>query len=355
MGKLATTYQYIADILSYKSSKDDLEKTLGNKDFDWDTMVVEGSRHLVLPTIYCRLTSKDLLHLLPEELNTYLEEITSLNENRNAQLLIQINHLSELLKAHEIEHVFLKGAALICGGYYNDLAERMIGDIDILISNHQLDMAFELLKENSYYPMEQTLGNDFFEHRHLSRLKSDAFIGVVELHRILLPSDKDKELSSPNILASKQIINGIFIPSTIHLMRHTILNYQINDNGSLYNSINFRSAYDSIVLLENIKDPSLIGKGKKITTYLNILALFFEDIPKAYASSNFTTRFYRFKLKHLSFYKFWVKTLKVYIFLKTVLKRVPHFFVNKAYRMALFKDRKRVFKLFKSFFYNRKE
>ena len=86
MGNLAITYQHIADILSFKSSISKLEHTLTKPNFDWDAIVVEGSRHLVLPAIYCRLKAKNLLHTLPKELENYLEEITSINRNRNKKI-----------------------------------------------------------------------------------------------------------------------------------------------------------------------------------------------------------------------------------------------------------------------------
>lgn len=346
MGNLAITYQYIADILSYKSSKSLLEKTLSNKAFNWDNIVIEGSKHLVLPAIYCRLKSKQLTHLLPEELDTYLKEITALNRSRNSQIIFQINTLSELLKAHEIEHVFLKGAALISGDYYEDIAERMLGDIDILISNDQLDYAFQLLKDNSYYPIEQTLGNDFFEHKHLPRLKTDTYICAVELHRKLFLTYQCDTLSTENILASSRIINGICIPSVTHQQLHNILNYQVNDKGSLHNSISFRSAYDSIVLFKN--GTIELKPSKLIKTYYSILSLFFDDFPEHYKNTTFTTRFYVYKLKHISFYRFWNKLIKLLDFSWIVIGRIPHFIKNKAYRSAILKDRKRIFSHFKS-------
>lgn len=342
MGNLATTYQNIADILSYTSSKDTLEKTLSSKAFNWDNIVIEGSKHLVLPAIYCRLKSKQLTHLLPEELDTYLKEITALNEHRNLQILHQVNTLSALLKTHEIEHVFLKGAALISGDYYDDIAERMLGDIDILIAKDQLDLAFQLLKDNSYYPIEQTLGNDFFEHKHLPRLKTDSYICAVELHRKLFVSHKDTDLQSSNILSSKELKNGIYTPSPKHLLLHTILNYQINDKGSLYNSISFRAAYDSIVLynkasIDMPKDTKIIRK------YHNILGLFFGDIPKIYKRTNIITRFYLYKLNHIPFYKFWNRLLKLISFSWVIIGRIPYFISNTEYRSALLNDRKRIF------------
>lgn len=347
MGNLATTYQYIAAILSFKSSKEELEKTLSHTPFNWDNIVVEGSKHLVLPAIYCRLKAKRLTHLLPEELDTYLKEITALNRSRNSQIIFQINTLSELFKAHEIEHVFLKGAALISGDYYEDIAERMLGDIDILVPTDQLDFAFQLLKDNSYYPIEQTLGNDFFEHKHLPRLKTDTYICAVELHRKLFLTHQCDTLSTENILAASRIINGICIPSATHLQLHNILNYQVNDKGSLHNSISFRSAYDSIALFHKYGIIEL-KPSKLIATYYNILSLFFDDFPEHYKTTTFTTRFYMYKLKHIAFYKRWNKLVKLLDFLRIVIGRIPLFIKNKAYRNATLKDRKRIFGHFKS-------
>ena len=60
MKNLAATYQHIADILSYDSDTSTLESTLSQPAFNWDVIVKEGSKHLVLPAIFCRLQSKQL-------------------------------------------------------------------------------------------------------------------------------------------------------------------------------------------------------------------------------------------------------------------------------------------------------
>ena len=65
MGAVSNTYHIIADILSFETLNSKLETTLSHKTFDWDAIVIEGSKHLVLPAVYCRLKSKQLLHLLP--------------------------------------------------------------------------------------------------------------------------------------------------------------------------------------------------------------------------------------------------------------------------------------------------
>ena len=180
-----------------------MEATLRTADVDWDAIVVHGSRQLVIPTLYCRLKQRQLLHLLPEDLNLYLHDITSQNRKRNKAILKEVMMLSTLFKKHHIEHVFLKGAALLASGYYEDIAERMIGDIDILVATNQLDKAFELLQQHSFEPLAQNFERHYVDHRHLPRLTTNKYIAAVELHRKLLKSIKIKKLSNELILKNK--------------------------------------------------------------------------------------------------------------------------------------------------------
>lgn len=354
MDNLATTYQHIADILSFEIPKIELEERLGQPAFNWDAIVVEGSKHLVLPAIYCRLRSKNLLHTLPNELKEYLEELTLLNRKRNLSIIEQVHSISDLFNKLNINHVFLKGSALLISETFDDIAERMVGDIDILVDNKQLDTAFNLLETHGYQPIPQTLGNTFFEHKHLPRLKTDIHISAVELHRKLFVSYNDKDLSSTTVLTKKQLVNKVYIPKNEHLLRHNILNYQINDNGKLYNSISFRSAYDSICLMRHKTMAIDIYEGKIFKTYFNILGLFFDGLDHTIQSKrNFLTSFYIFKLKHIKFYKLWNKFLNFCNFSSILLKRIPYFVTNSGYRKALFNDRKRVFDYFMSVLKNK--
>ena len=350
MAQLATIYQNIADILSLETLNSDLETTLSHPSFNWDDIVVEGSKHLVLPAIYCRLQQKQLTHLLPNELNTYLAEITLINKNRNLEVINQIKYLSDTLNSHNIKHVFLKGAALIASNFYDNVAERMLGDIDILIAENQLELAFDLLIRDGYVPKKQTLGFNFFEYKHLPRLSSKENIAAVELHKKLFISFKDDELSNANILSNKQSINNIWAPSFEHLTRHNILNFQVNDKGDLYNSINFRATYDTLLLMKEINYELRSKNIKSIRKHINIISLFFNDLSALNPKKTIITWFYLFKLRHIKFYKFWNKLLTRANFLRIIFGRIPHFLFNRAYRSAILHDRRRIFRYFRSVF-----
>ncbi|WP_299127599.1 nucleotidyltransferase family protein [uncultured Winogradskyella sp.] len=345
MRNLTETYQNIADILSFKKNNSDLESHLKSPLIDWDAIVIQGSKHLVLPAIYCRLLVKKLTHVLPSELNTYLKEITELNRNRNELILKQILSLSQLLNEHKINYVFLKGSALLISNLYTDKGERMIGDIDILIPKQQLNQAFKLLKNHSYTPAEHTLGDDFFEHKHLPRLKTNKFICAVELHRKLFMDYADDDLRSTNIFKEKQTQHNICIPSFNHLLKHNILNFQVNDNGNLYNNINFRSAYDTILLIKTKGLKPLWYNEKIIKDYNTIINLFFADTNGQIIDNQlFAKKFYLYKLKHPRFYKIWNRIITLKYNLKLILNRIKFFCTNNAYRKAIIKDRKRITK-----------
>jgi len=356
MNNLAITYQHIADILSFETPKSQLEKTLSQASFNWETIIKEGSKHFIIPTIYCRLKTKQLLHLLPEDLIAYFEYITSENRKRNEIVLMQVHSISELFNSEHIEHVFLKGSALLALGCFNDIAERMLGDIDILVAPNQLKKAYNLLCKNGYYPSKQTLGNDFFEHKHLPRLKTELSptrIAAVEIHRKLFVTYSTTELEHLSIFKDKKEHNNVFTPSIKHLMMHNVLNFQINDYGALYNSISFRSIYDTIILQQKYKGNKEWYKNKIFKKYFIYSSLFFNDIIIVkHGYTRVLTGFYLFKLKHIKFYKSWNKLLKLISFIPIITNRMCFFMSNSSYRKAVIKDRKRIFAHFTSILSN---
>ena len=119
-----------------------------NNDKFWDKFVKIGSSHYVIPALYYKLKQRDYLKLLNDELVSYMEEIYSQNLKRNLDLVKEVNEISKLFKSNNIDHVFLKGAALVSSIY--SLGIRMVGDIDILINNDQILKAKSLMKDYGY-------------------------------------------------------------------------------------------------------------------------------------------------------------------------------------------------------------
>ena len=354
MSRLRETYQIIADILSFTTSNTSLEATLRTADVDWDAIVVHGSRQLVIPTLYCRLKQRQLLHLLPEDLDLYLHDITSQNRKRNKAILEEVTMLSTLFKKHHIEHVFLKGTALLASGYYEDIAERMIGDIDILVATKQLDKAFELLQQHSFKPIPLTFGDKYFEHKHLPRMTTNKFIAAIELHRKLFVTYTKKELSNALVLNNKRIQNDVFVPSTQNLIEHNILNHEINDDGYRYHRMNFRTVYDTLILHKNtsLAQPSRhiikeLCYNKYVCNHFRKTNVFFNDLKNEYSKQD---KFFTFWLTNpkLSYWKdIFIKRM---IIIKILVNRLIKSLNDSDYRHDLWNDRKRIIENFKAKF-----
>ena len=337
MGNRVRIYQHIADILSSESSVSELENTFSHTSFDWDSIVIEGSKHLMLPALYCGLRSKKLLHLLPKELVHYLEELTSINRNRNKAILKQIRFISKILNDHKVEHVFLKGAALLATGCFEDNAERMVGDIDILIANSQLYYAFELLKNNgygkSYGFAYKTIG-----FRHLDRLINDNELAAIELHSDLLIEKYHHLINIEDLLNNKLFINNIAVSNTYYLSKHQVLAYQLNDHGHFYRTISFKSVYD-FKALSSHKNQKLISDLKKLKpgqSYLALAKLYFREFDAITLDKKMDS----YLLAHKNYltnplFRFIIKPLKyTYINLK---KRIQQIIKNKYYRAHVLK------------------
>ena len=161
------------------------EDKLRSSDFfqmDINKLVVLSSKHLILPLIYSLINKKKIRNNFPIEFLNYAEEIYLINKNRNEQLLNEINEISKTFKKNNVNHVFIKGSALIVSDLYNSIGERMVGDIDVLVCEKTLKKSYDILKKNGY---EEVKKNEFFQDisKHLPRVKHKKKLFAVELHR----------------------------------------------------------------------------------------------------------------------------------------------------------------------------
>lgn len=350
MAYIHNIYKVVAAILDPNSDSNYVKQVL-NKTFDWELLVKVGSHQLIIPAIYCNLKHKELLPILPEDLQAYLEEITSINRNRNRAILEESTIISALFKANAIDYVFLKGAALLVSGYYKDLGERMVGDIDILVHPDQLYKAQNLLLELEYQEVEITIGQNVLEHRHLASLIHKTKLGAVEIHRELLEKSVKNSLEPLSVLQNKQVINDIAICSDADLLVHTILNFQMNDYGYYYNYLGLRNAYDALVISEKIPEIALkqLASQKYMRSFFDKMSVYF-NLSMSRKKSLFqsiNTQFfvlkqqYKFLSKTSYFILNGIKTLGIYF------NRLFIMLTNPAYRKESFKDRKRILKIIK--------
>ena len=93
------------------------------------------------------LQRANFLHYLPEDLVAYMVYITNLNRDRNEEIITQAKELNTLLLTNNIPPIFLKGTGNLLAGIYDDVAERMVGDIDFIFSKEDYPKAITILRD----------------------------------------------------------------------------------------------------------------------------------------------------------------------------------------------------------------
>jgi hypothetical protein len=265
------TFFFIAKCLTIsleEKNRDEIEFILKTTDVDWDNIVKVSTSHYVFPALYCNFKRADFLKYLPADLVEYMIHITNLNRGRNAQIIQQAQELNILLLANNISPMFLKGTGNLLEGLYEDVGERMVGDIDFLFSEEDFFKAIDILKKDNYMKLESEL--DYFQgFRHYSRLVKPANIAAVEIHKEVIIQKHRGEFNYEMISEDTQQINDFSVLSFENQLSLSIISNQINDYGFELKNFSLRNAYDVFLLSKKVNTKKVISKFIKLKSPLN--------------------------------------------------------------------------------------
>ena len=240
--------RFLRLLLDLNSNKEEIKTKIIDSQYFWDGIVELGSRHLILPAVYGNLKRKNILKLIPVDLERFLKDIYEKNGERNKKILLQIVSLNDLFLKKNIDHIFLKGSALLLSNKFDVLNERMIGDIDILIRKESILKARDLIVENGYkfFNTEIDFTKGLIEKKHLTRMIHENQIAAVELHKEVLNGNKFKLIPSENLFSETVEIGRKKILNSRRLVEHIILNWRFNDYGVLKKTLSLRVVNDYI-------------------------------------------------------------------------------------------------------------
>ena len=343
------TFYFIARCLTIsleKHNKLTIEKTLQANTIDWDAVVKVSTAHYVFPAIYCNFKRADFLNYLPTDLVGYMEHISNINRERNKQIITQAKDLNSLLLAHNIKPIFLKGTGNLLADLYEDIAERMVGDIDFIFSKEDYQKSINILREFEYSEVEKYKYYFPGEGKHYRRLQKENSIAAIEIHSEFLDIKKyTNEFNYSFVEKDIQVINGVSVLSYANKLNLSIIANQINDNGFYYKSMALRNAYDVFLLSKKANAKDALNNLDKLIYPLNcFLAACYEVFnqpdslrynPTAKTESylsGFNSQFTNpIPTKRKS------KHIKIYLFLKTRVNILYKSIIYKEYRVWLFK------------------
>ncbi|MDB2555964.1 nucleotidyltransferase family protein [Flavobacteriaceae bacterium] len=325
-------------------NRQEIEKQLKSTTIDWDAVVKVSTSHYVFPAIYCNFKRADFLKYLPADLVEYMKHITNLNRDRNTQIIQQAKELNSLLLEKNVRPVFLKGTGNLLEGLYKDVGERMVGDIDFIVSNEDFLKSNEILMNNGY----KTKINEsylFPNFRHSPRLIKSTRIAAVEIHKELFIEKFPYEFNYELINKKVQKINNVNVLSFEHQLALSIIANQINDNGFYYKTLALRNAYDVFLLskktnakdavntLNNLSNPLNCFLASCYEVFNTVDSLAYKNTKKSASYLNVFLRQFisskKTKRKH--------KRIKIYLFIKSRVNILYKSIIYKEYRVWLFK------------------
>ena len=246
-----------------------VEQALQSNTVDWDEVVKLSTAHFVFPALYCNLKRASFLSYLPNDLVDYMKYITELNRERNEEIIAQAKELNTLLLEHNITPVFLKGTGNLLEGLYDDIAERMVGDIDFICSPEDYPKAIELIEVKGYYSNYKENNSLVPEFKHYPKLIIENKIAAIEIHKELLNKKYAPEFNYNFIKDNVQIINGVSVLSFEDQLSLSIAASHINNNGFEYKNITLRNAYDVFLLSKNTIAKKAFKKFNTLEHLLN--------------------------------------------------------------------------------------
>ncbi len=247
------------------------------ENIDLDKLIRQLSSHLIIPLFYVKIKTKKILSKFPKEFIKYLKFIYEINKKRNKKLLREVRILSRILDNNNIKHIYLKGSANLVSNIYEDIGERMIGDIDFLIKKKDVKKTEEVLNKNNYFSQDI---HTFFNFRHLPRRINKKTLFAIEPHTELLR--KPELLSVDKFFNKSKKYKEYRVPSLENSLIYNVLNFQINDFGNSRMNYSYRSIYDTVLILKKIDDLKKIKVDENIylKNYFSTLIYFGIDIKK---------------------------------------------------------------------------
>lgn len=339
---------------------------------NWNHFIELCSNHLILPAIYLKFQTHEILPHVPNELSIFLADIFELNKKRNEEILMQLQKILAILNTHKIYPTILKGVGNLIDDLYSDNGERILGDIDILVPEENYLLAANLMKDNGYCTFNPIPAYENIKTmKHYPRLIHPEFPAALEIHRIPVRDNYLKWFNTSIIDKEKteaHTFGGCFVESDNHKIIHNFIHSQLSNRGHLSGIVSFRDLYDLYLLSKrsDLKESIVEIKTKqKAITYFVFAgrALGVEDkfCFKGNINSWVFSKKHTLNLTSTFFYRFYKNLL---FFEERIFRKYIYQIINSIYSVEIrqslhnrLKDRnwyKTHFRLYKNYFFPNK-
>jgi hypothetical protein len=224
---------------------------LASDRWNWDALIARAAREQVLGALAGRI--RELSERLPtpivvpQDVQEALDAMAEMNRARNKWILSELRTIAGFLNERGIEPVVLKGAAALLSGVYEDLADRYLADLDLLIREGDFEAAIEAFRENGFRceetnPIELAVGHAYpaMYRENSPEVDVHRYIGLGICRKVLPVS----EVWERSVLVTAEapwaehcsFVQGsafhsvrVRVPRAEHQVIHNILHAQVHD------------------------------------------------------------------------------------------------------------------------------
>jgi hypothetical protein len=151
--RITNSYTLLGAFLAPEKTDEQIEAlkdAIKQEQFTWESLLLQANEQLCTPLWYSQLSNDNLLSLLPEELQQYLQTIYELNLSRNRQMKEGLEEFLAELQKENIDSLLLKGAATFYDNLYGNIGSRVMGDLDILVPEESVEICRDILLRQGF-------------------------------------------------------------------------------------------------------------------------------------------------------------------------------------------------------------
>jgi hypothetical protein len=227
-------------------------------EWDWEAIVALASEHFVSPALAAPI---EQIAGAPQEAKVYFRAIRDANARRNNVIARSLSDIVGRFHEQGVDLVLTKGAANVADGVYQDPAERVVGDIDLLVATREASRASRLLDALGYVAANEAFRGEgrlwkrrppAFNHHLPTLTHRETGVGV-DLHRSLFAQEYAPLLPAELVIrrATRISFDGqdLLIPSATDRLIHNIGHDQLHHNHAATGDFELRQLRDLALLV----------------------------------------------------------------------------------------------------------
>ena len=245
-------YQFLYACLRHDGNA---ARSIGKSLQDWEQVLRLATDERLLPLLHSLTHELELGPIVCPEVADFLFAVEDLNHERNNHILSEVKFAARLLNDVGIQPVLLKGVAYIMMGVYPNKGARYLVDIDILISEVQLQAAIEVLIRNGF-EIDRSDQFGYFRHHHPPMRRPG--YGFIEIHHSLCLGKSASMLPAREVIARSVPFDldgvRVRVPRPEDLFTHLVMHSQIQHpyNERIWPPL--RALYDLDLVLRCFQD-----------------------------------------------------------------------------------------------------